>query len=126
MKFVSVCLFNLRGEINVGRTSVFGLSENIASVLSYALLFFSGIVVLVMERENKTVRFHALQSTIWFIFITLASLIVGFIPWVGNFLNSVLGWICFASWLFLMYNAFAGKKFKIPMIGDVVESQISK
>ena len=117
----------------MAKTNVFGLNENLASALSYALLFFSGIVILVMERENKTVRFHALQSTIWFLFISILSWVVGWfaaVPLVGGLISGVLGMaigiVWLASWLYLMYTAITGRKFKIPMVGDVVEAQINK
>jgi len=108
------------------KKSVFGLDENVASALSYALLFFSGIIILILEKENKTVRFHALQSTLWFIALGIANIIAGWIPLVGGLLGSLIGLITFVSWAFLMYNAFVGKKFKIPMIGDVVDAQIGE
>ena len=114
------------------KTSVFNLSENVASALSYALLFFSGIVILVMERENKTVRFHALQSTLWFMTLMVLSWVLGFlarIPLLGLVFGlgaAIVGFIIFVSWLFLMFMAFSGKKFKLPIIGEVVESQVER
>ena len=108
------------------RKSVFGLNENIASLLCYAIFFISGIVILVMEKENRTVRFHALQSILWFMLLGVASTVAGWIPLLGGLLGSFIGLVTVASWLFLMYNAFMGKKFKIPMIGDTVEAQINK
>ena len=112
----------------MSRKSVFGLSENIAGLFCYAFWFVSGIVILVMERENKFVRFHALQSVIWFVLLTVVQWILGFLaflPFIG-ILSWAVGVLCFASWIYLMYMAFKGNKFKLPMIGDVVEAQIEK
>ena len=111
------------------KKSIFGLSENVASLLCYAGLFFSGIVILVMEKENKTVRFHALQSTLWFMFLGLVRMVASWFAWFplfGGLLATALQLLFVASWIFLMYTAYTGKKFKIPMIGDTVESQIYK
>ena len=108
------------------KKSVFGLDENVAGALCYALLFFSGIVILIMEKENKTVRFHALQSTLWFIALSVVSTVAGWIPLLRGPLGSLIWLVTLVSWAFLMYSAFVGKKFKIPMIGDVVEAQIGK
>jgi uncharacterized membrane protein len=36
-----------------------GVSENIAGLLAYILGWISGIILLVIEKENKFVRFHA-------------------------------------------------------------------
>ena len=110
------------------KKSVFGLDENIAGLLCYLLGFVSGIIILIMERENKFVRFHALQSTMWFILLTIVSLvsgwIFGWIPLIGGLISSVLTLLTVASAIFLMYNAYMGKQFKIPIIGDVVEGQL--
>ena len=115
------------------KTNVFGLSENIASLLAYVLGFVSGIIVLVLEKENKTVRFHALQSTIWFALIAVLFMVInviGVIPLLGGvlagLLSTVLGILAFASWVFLIVMALLGNKFKIPVIGDVVSAQVNK
>ena len=110
----------------MNKKSVFGLDENVASLLCYALAFISGIVILVMEKENKTVRFHALQSTLWFVALWIVTTVAGWIPLFGGLLSYLLGLLSFASWIFLMYSAFVGKRFKIPMIGDIAEAQIEK
>ena len=114
------------------KKSVFGLNENIAGALSYVFTFFSGIVVLVMEKENKFVRFHALQSTIWFVFLCVlgwALRILAGIPLLGLLIGVVawaVGVISFASWVLLIVMAVKGETFKLPVIGDVVWAQVNK
>jgi len=108
------------------KKSVFGLDENVASLLAYALFLLSGVVVLIMEKENKTVRFHALQSILWFGALAITNVIAGWIPLLGGLLGSIISLVTIVSWAFLMYNAYIGKKFKIPMVGDVAETQIEK
>ncbi|MFC1909399.1 DUF4870 domain-containing protein [Chloroflexota bacterium] len=41
-----------------------GLPENVAGLLCYVLWWVSGIVFLIIESENKWIRFHAFQSII--------------------------------------------------------------
>jgi len=116
--------------------SIFGLDQNIAAVLSYVFGPFSGIAVLIMERENKFVRFHALQSTLWFLFIMVVGWMLGVladIPFIGVVLGFVVapalaigGFLVFCSWVLLMLKAFSGETFKLPVVGDVVWSQINK
>jgi uncharacterized membrane protein len=114
------------------KTNVFGLNEHIASLLCYVFTFFSGIVILVMEKDNKTVRFHALQSTIWFLLLgaiwVVLSLFTGIpiIKYPFQLLQWAGGIVWTVSWLTLMLMAFSGRKFKIPLIGDVVEAQINR
>ena len=118
--------------------SIFGLSENVVAALSYIAGPFSGIAVLVMERENKFVRFHALQSTIWFTLILIVGWVLGFI---ANLPIPILGWLlgiivrpviaiggfaAFLSMVYLMAMAASSKTFKIPIIGNVVWAQINK
>ena len=116
--------------------SIFGLNENIAAALAYLFGPFSGIIVLVLERENKFVRFHALQSTLWFLFLMITSWVLGVftsIPIIGLILGLVInpvlwlgGILTFVSWAFLMFKAYSGATFKIPVIGDVVWTQVNK
>ena len=110
--------------------SVFGLNENVASLLCYVGLYFSGIIILVMEKENKTVRFHALQSILWFMLLSIVGWVLGWflgwLPIIGGLIGTAVGLITIVSWAFLMYNAYMGKRFKIPLIGETVESQIYK
>jgi len=112
----------------MSKRSVFGLSENIAGLFSYAGVFVTGAIVLVLERENKFVRFHALQSVLWFLFLSVLKFVLGFIsflPFMG-ILAVLVQIVGVASWIYLMYMAFNNHKFKLPTIGDVVEAQINK
>jgi len=106
--------------------STFGLDENIASLVCYAGIWVTGIIFLIMEKDNKTVRFHALQSIIWFIALNIVTSIAGWIPFIGGILAWVLGIVTFASWLYLMFTAYKGQKFKLPIVGDICEQQINK
>jgi len=106
------------------KKSIFGLNENIAAALAYSLFFFSGIVVLIMEKENKFVRFHALQSTLWFMILGVFSTLAGWLPFIGGLIASGIGLVMMISWIVLMFQAIQGKTFKLPIVGDVVEAQI--
>ena len=120
--------------------SIFNLDENIAAALSYILGPFSGIFVLVMEKENKFVRFHALQSTLWFLMLMVVGWVLGFIrsiitgiPLLGGVLGlpfgivlSIGGFLYLASKILLMLMAYTGKEFKIPILGDVAYNQVNK
>jgi len=104
----------------------FGLSENIASLCCYAGVFVTGIIFLVSEKENKTIRFHALQSTIWFGALCVVSIVLGWLPFIGHIISGLLGFVGVISWIFLMFNSYNGGKFRIPVIGDVVEDTVNK
>ena len=110
--------------------SVLGLNEKNASMLAYAGIFVSGLLILIFERENKNVRFHAMQSVIFFLFILVGASIInwmfGWIFLVGRLVNFVVSSVCIATWLFLIYKAFRGHIYKIPIIGDVAWNQVHK
>jgi len=91
------------------------LDENVAGALSYLLWFFTGILFFVLEKDSKFVKFHAMQSTIVF----LAIIVVTWIPIIG-WLIGLLGLIL---WPFLIFQAYQGKKYKLPVIGDFAEKQ---
>jgi len=99
-----------------------GLDQNLAGLLSYVLGFVSGIIFLIVERENKFVRFHAMQSTVVF----LIFLVIGMIPFFGPLLSFVISPIAFILWIVLMYKAYKGEMYKLPVIGEFAMKQINK
>jgi uncharacterized membrane protein len=67
------------------------------------------------------------------IWLCLARLVVGialfWTPFLGIgafILRSFVGLIFFIAWLIAIVNAFQGKLFKLPVIGDLAESQANK
>ena len=118
--------------------SVFNLKPNIAAILSYLFGPFSGMFFLILERNNKFVRFHALQSTllfsaliivgwlssvfIWFS-VPILSTLFAVILVILHYIGVIFAWI---GKIFLMIKAFRGESYKIPIIGDVAWKQVSK
>jgi uncharacterized membrane protein len=107
-----------------------GLSETAASGLAY-LTFIPAIIFLVVApyNQNPRVRFHAWQSiflSIAWMAVWIALVIVGVIP-VLNFLDLVLGPIVgigfLILWVYTLVQAFQGKQFKIPFLGDFALKQ---
>ena len=101
-----------------------GIPPNLAATLAYAFGAVSGIVLLMLERDDKFVRFHAWQSTLVFLGALLASLLVSSFPVVGWLLNGALTAGVVALWVLLMVKAFSGEKFKLPYVGEIAERQI--
>jgi uncharacterized membrane protein len=113
-------------ENNQKKKTVMGVDENIEGLLCYVLGWITGIVFLVLEKENKFVRFHAMQSLATFLAFFIILFIVGMIPLIGWFFH-MIGWIIMVIlWLFLMYKAFKGERYKLPVVGDFAEKQINK
>lgn len=98
-----------------------GLEENIAGLLCYVLGWISGLVFFLIEKENKFVRFHALQSIIVFGVLSLASFILGWIPIIGGVISWLIWVLALILWIVLMVKAYQGEKFKLPWAGDLAE-----
>ncbi len=104
-----------------------GLDENIAGLLCYVLGWISGLVFFLIEKENKFVRFHALQSIIVFGTIHLALIIfwsisrIPFIGWVFGVITGLISVLAIVLWILLMIKAYQGEKFKLPWAGNLAE-----
>lgn len=101
-----------------------GIEQNIAGLLCYLLGFISGIVFLVIEKDNRFVRFHAFQSIFISATIFIASFILSIIPFIGWMITIVIAPFSMILWVFLMYKAYKGEWFKFPIAGDIAEQQI--
>jgi uncharacterized membrane protein len=110
-----------------------GMEENVAGFLSYLGFIVTGLIFYFSEKENKNVRFHALQSiafTVVFTAVYISFLIISVIfnaigaPIVSSILMFLLWVAVVIVWIILMVQAFGGKKFKLPIIGDFCEKQV--
>lgn len=100
-----------------------GLPENTAGMLCYLLGWITGILFLLIEPDNRFVRFHAWQSLITFGGLTLVSTIAPVVPGLGPLLVSLLSVAGIALWIVLLVKAFQGERFKLPVVGDYAEQQ---
>ncbi|WP_252503801.1 DUF4870 domain-containing protein [Sporosarcina sp. Marseille-Q4943] len=107
-----------------GNKTSIGLTENVGGLLCY--IFIIGLIFLFVEKENRFIRFHALQSVFMSIVILLISIVLGFIPFFGAFASLLLSPLAFVLMIFMMYQAYQGNYYKLPFIGDVVENQLEK
>ena len=101
-----------------------GTTENVAGLLAYILMWLTGIIFLLTEKENEFVRFHAMQSIVIFVPLTIASMIVGFLPVIGGLIGVLLQICTIFLWLFMMFQAFQGRRYKVPFAGDFAETQL--
>lgn len=107
--------------------STTSLEPNVAGLLCYLLTWITGLIFILIEKENKFVRFHAMQSIVTFGAIFAAYIVfmgLGFIPVIG-LLFDILSWIllvlAFVLWIVLMIKAYQGERFKLPIAGDIAE-----
>ena len=103
-----------------------GLQENIASLLCYVGTWVTGVIFILLEPNNKAVRFHAFQSIIVFAALNVVYFVFWFVPVFGWIVNSLLGALAFILWIVLMVRAYQGQKWKLPVIGDLAEKWANK
>jgi uncharacterized membrane protein len=102
-----------------------GLDPNVAAALTYAFGWVTGVLFLFTERENKFVRFHAMQSTIVFGALSGACLLLQMIPLLGMLVTVFLVIpVSAVLWLILMFRAYQGECFKLPIAGEMAEQRI--
>jgi uncharacterized membrane protein len=104
--------------------STLNITQNAAGLLCYLFGWVSGIVFLVMEQKNKWIRFHAAQSIVVFAPLCILYLIFWWIPWIGWIISIIIGIFTFILWVLLMYKAYQGERFKLPLVGDIAESLV--
>ena len=114
------------GEKKMTKTSI-GLEENIAGALCYVLTWVTGIIFIIVEKENEFVRFHAMQSIVTFLPLTVIGWALAImIPFGGVVISGLISILTVILWLVLMLKAFQGEKFKLPVVGDIAENQLNK
>jgi uncharacterized membrane protein len=115
-----------------------GMEENVAGLLCYLVGWITGLVFLLIDKR-PFVRFHGAQSialnitfvVCWILFwivtaivsfvLALMHLPIGFLM---VFLTPVIGIGFLLIWIFCMYKAYQHEKFKLPIIGNIVEKMV--
>ncbi|MES0329321.1 MAG: DUF4870 domain-containing protein [Dehalococcoidales bacterium] len=98
-----------------------GLQENVAALLCYVALWATGLIFILLETENKFVRYHAMQSIIVFGSLSVVTIIMTPIPIIGLGIASVAGLLAIVLWIVLMVKAYQGEKFMLPVVGELAE-----
>ncbi len=128
----------MAGEKMTGTAApVAGVSDEskLFGALAYLLGIVTGIIVFLMKKDDKYAKFHAMQSILLgvaaFVIVVVLGIvgtIISFIPvigWIIGLLIAVLWFIIglglFVLWLLLMWRAYNGVKWKLPIIGEHAE-----
>jgi uncharacterized membrane protein len=123
----------------MAKTSL-NIEENIASMICYIGFWVTGLIFLLLEKENKTVKFHAKQSLFTFLPLQIIGIVLWWIGkpswtysgryWVGDYnpgipalvwLSYVIWLIMVVLWLIFLIKAYQWEKFKLPIVGDMAE-----
>jgi uncharacterized membrane protein len=131
-----------------GKTSI-GLDGNLGAALCYWANFICclglvlAVVFLVTEKENRFVKFHAVQSLFLVATQIAASLVVGIIGLIFSMVLdmihlSFVGWILvqclrlliffifIVIWIIAGFKAYGGQWYKLPLIGEFAWNTVNK
>ena len=79
-----------------------------------------------MEKNSQFVRFHAMQSLITFLGLSVVFTILVMVPHWGILIASFLWFAAVALWAALMWKAYRGEWFKLPLIGNFARNFVNK
>lgn len=119
--------------------SALGIHETTTALLGYAVPLVA-LIVLLIDKRNKFVRFHAVQSLLFvaasIAFFFVYSLIAGLVIFAAmasaseilasasslfTMLSPVAVLVWFALLFFTAYRGYNGRAWKLPVIGNLAE-----
>lgn len=115
-----------------GETTSTGLDPKLAGLLCYILGLLTGLIFYLIEKTNRTVRFHAAQSIVFsigwvvvWVVLAVVGMVLTMIDYtLGNLFGivSLLVWLgLFIVWIVLLVKGYSGERWKLPVIGDIAE-----
>ncbi len=107
-------------------------NRNLVAALSYFPVFaiFLSIVILLVEKDDKFIRFHALQSLIISAGYYILNILINIIFWggilalIGTVLGPLLAILVFVIWVVSMIKAYQGQVMKWPLVGEFAEKRV--
>jgi uncharacterized membrane protein len=115
-----------------------GMQENVAGLLCYIFGWISGLIFLLIDKR-PFVKFHAAQSIAFNIAIFAIYVAFGIVSFVLTMITSMLhfpvgflmvflwpiiGIGVLIVWIYLMYKAYNNEKYKLPIVGNMVENMV--
>lgn len=101
-----------------------GLPKNTSAALSYVLGPLTGVVFFVLEKDPY-VRFHAMQSIVVFVVLVALQWVFG-LTLVLLPLVPLLSIVMFVLWLLLIYKAWMGVEWEVPVLGKYARKFVKK
>jgi uncharacterized membrane protein len=131
-----------------------GLDPKIAAAISY--IWIVGLVFFFLEKENRFIRFHAMQSILFGIVNSVIMFLLAIVAFIltivfsigaaaaasagGGGLGTLVSLLVWVIWLifwliamlflvgliFAAVKAYQGQMFKLPIIGNMAEKIVNK
>jgi uncharacterized membrane protein len=115
-----------------GGASTTGLDPHVAAALSYLAGPFSGVLLLLAERTNPHVRFHAWQSLVALGGLWVLGLVLYLLAFAALFVSATAfrlllwlavlvwaGWV--VLWVICLVKAYRGEPFRLPLVAGFAE-----
>ena len=96
-----------------------GLDEKVAALLCYVVGWVSGLVLLLLEKDNKFIRYHAMQSIITFGVLSIGIAILSNIPFIGLTIAWIAWPLTIALIVVLAFKAYQGEEYRLRWAGDL-------
>ncbi len=106
--------------------------NQVVAAATYLLGLVTGILFLYLEPYDKDefVRFHARQSIAFSLAVIVINVVLGVsiavLPFgLGRLLSALLeivNLLLAIMWIFLMYKAYSGERYRIPELADLADS----
>ncbi len=106
--------------------SSMGMKARTAGLLCYLFAWVGGLAFLLLERDNRFVRFHAMQSVLFFGTMSILTWVCNLFPFALFGLGGLLGLVSFIAWIVLMVMAYRGRYYKLPFFGDYAEKWMDR
>lgn len=100
------------------------MKKEVAGALSYVLGPITGIFFLVTSKD-PFVRFHGMQSTVVFVVLFVLQWVLG-ITIILFPLSALIGIVAFVLWLVLIYKAWQGEEWEVPVLGKISRDLLKK
>ncbi|HEY4383822.1 MAG TPA: hypothetical protein VGN34_05005 [Ktedonobacteraceae bacterium] len=103
------------------------------AVLCYVGLWLSGFLFLLFEKKDRFIRFHAMQSLLFFgavnvlyvVFISLMSSSLSFVVGFAIFAFVVMNVVAVVAWFVGLIGALHGRYVKLPFVGEIAERYVN-
>ena len=123
-------------ELDARAASSTGLEPPFAAALAYLAGPFSGLVMLLAERTNRFVRFHAWQAIVGLGGLGLLAGVLLLCAFLGLFVSPVLfrtlyllafltALVWLGVWAFCLVKAFNGAALSLPLVGHYAARKAS-
>ena len=109
------------GDVSPFEMTSIRMRARTAGLLCYLFGWVGGLVFFLLERQNRFVRFHAVQSILFFGSMSILGWVCSFFPYAFFGLGGIVGLVGFIGWIVLMVAAHRGRYYKLPLFGDYAE-----